>query len=189
MNIIKTAISDVLIFEQKVFGDERGFFFESFNQKLFEETVGYPVTFVQDNHSKSSKGVLRGLHYQLPPHAQGKLVRCVAGEVFDVAVDIRKSSPTFGHWVGVHLSDENKRQLWIPEGFAHGFVTLTDTAEFLYKTTNYYAPASDRGIVWNDTTISIQWPELGCELLTSSKDKLAMTFDEYCNISSAEEHF
>lgn len=189
MNIIKTAISDVLIFEPKVFGDERGFFFESFNQKLFEEAVGYPVTFVQDNHSKSSKGVLRGLHYQLPPHAQGKLVRCVAGEVFDVAVDIRKSSPTFGHWVGVHLSDENKRQLWIPEGFAHGFVTLTDTAEFLYKTTNYYAPASDRGIVWNDTTISIQWPELGCELLTSSKDKLAITFDEYCNISSAEEHF
>lgn len=189
MNIIKTAISDVLIFEPKVFGDERGFFFESFNQKLFEEAVGYPVTFVQDNHSKSSKGVLRGLHYQLPPHAQGKLVRCVAGEVFDVAVDIRKSSPTFGHWVGVHLSDENKRQLWIPEGFAHGFVTLTDTAEFLYKTTNYYAPASDRGIVWNDTTISIQWPELGCELLTSSKDRLAMTFDEYCNISSAEEHF
>ncbi len=189
MNIIKTAISDVLIFEPKVFGDERGFFFESFNQKLFEEAVGYPVTFVQDNHSKSSKGVLRGLHYQLPPHAQGKLVRCVAGEVFDVAVDIRKSSPTFGHWVGVHLSDENKRQLWIPEGFAHGFVTLTDTAEFLYKTTNYYAPASDRGIVWNDTAISIQWPELGCELLTSSKDKLAMTFSEYCNISSAEVQF
>lgn len=189
MNVIKTAIPDVLIFEPKVFGDERGFFFESFNHKLFEEAVGYPVTFVQDNHSKSSKGVLRGLHYQLPPHAQGKLVRCVAGEVFDVAVDIRKSSPTFGQWVGVHLSGENKRQLWIPEGFAHGFVTLTETAEFLYKTTNYYAPASDRGIVWNDTKISIQWPELGCELLTSSKDKLAMTFDEYCNIPSAEEHF
>lgn len=189
MNVIKTAIPDVLIFEPRVFGDERGFFFESFNHKLFEEAVGYPVTFVQDNHSKSSKGVLRGLHYQLPPHAQGKLVRCVAGEVFDVAVDIRKSSPTFGQWVGVHLSGENKRQLWIPEGFAHGFVTLTETAEFLYKTTNYYAPASDRGIVWNDTKISIQWPELGCELLTSSKDKLAMTFDEYCNIPSAEEHF
>ncbi len=189
MNVIKTAIPDVIIFEPRVFGDERGFFFESFNHKLFEEAVGYPVTFVQDNHSKSSKGVLRGLHYQLPPHAQGKLVRCVAGEVFDVAVDIRKSSPTFGQWVGVHLSGENKRQLWIPEGFAHGFVTLTETAEFLYKTTNYYAPASDRGIVWNDTKISIQWPELGCELLTSSKDKLAMTFDEYCNIPSAEEHF
>ena len=158
MNIIKTAIPDVLIFEPKVFGDERGFFFESFNHKLFEEAVGYPVTFVQDNHSKSSKGVLRGLHYQLPPHAQGKLVRCVVGEVFDVAVDIRKSSPTFGKWVGVHLSGENKRQLWIPEGFAHGFFTLSDIAEFLYKTTSYYSPTHDRGIRWNDDSIMIDWP-------------------------------
>lgn len=169
MNVIKTAIQDVLIFEPKVFGDERGFFFESFNHKLFEEAVGYPVTFVQDNHSKSSKGVLRGLHYQLPPHAQGKLVRCVTGEVFDVAVDIRKSSPTFGKWVGVHLSGENKRQLWIPEGFAHGFVTLSDTAEFLYKTTNYYAPLYDRGIIWSDNTIDIDWPCAGSSL--SEKDR------------------
>lgn len=158
MNVIKTAIPDVLIFEPKVFGDERGFFFESFNHKLFEEAVGYPVTFVQDNHSKSSKGVLRGLHYQLPPHAQGKLVRCVAGEVFDVAVDIRKSSPTFGQWVGVHLSGENKRQLWIPEGFAHGFVTLTETAEFLYKTTNYYSPQSEGSIRWDDPHVGVEWP-------------------------------
>ncbi|QXC30078.1 dTDP-4-dehydrorhamnose 3,5-epimerase [Aeromonas sp. FDAARGOS 1409] len=158
MNVIKTAIPDVLIFEPKVFGDERGFFFESFNHKLFEEAVGYPVTFVQDNHSKSSKGVLRGLHYQLPPHAQGKLVRCVAGEVFDVAVDIRRGSATFGKWVGVYLSGDNKRQLWIPEGFAHGFVTLSESAEFLYKTTNYYAVQSEASILWNDPQLEIQWP-------------------------------
>ena len=176
MNVIKTAIPDVLIFEPKVFGDERGFFFESFNHKLFEEAVGYPVTFVQDNHSKSSKGVLRGLHYQLPPHAQGKLVRCVAGEVFDVAVDIRKSSPTFGQWVGVHLSGENKRQLWIPEGFAHGFVTLTDTAEFLYKTTDYYAPLFETSINWNDKDIAIEWPFSYSPLL-SSKDSQGSKFN------------
>lgn len=182
MNVIKTAIPDVLIFEPKVFGDERGFFFESFNHKLFEEAVGYPVTFVQDNHSKSSKGVLRGLHYQLPPHAQGKLVRCVAGEVFDVAVDIRKSSPTFGQWVGVHLSGENKRQLWIPEGFAHGFITLSETAEFLYKTTNYYAPAYERCIVWNDITIDIDWasellPQLSLKDQNGIEFKNAEIFD------------
>ncbi|MFM1703583.1 dTDP-4-dehydrorhamnose 3,5-epimerase [Aeromonas salmonicida] len=177
MNIIKTAIPDVLIFEPKVFGDERGFFFESFNHKLFEEAVGYPVTFVQDNHSKSSKGVLRGLHYQLPPHAQGKLVRCVAGEVFDVAVDIRKSSPTFGQWVGVHLSGENKRQLWIPEGFAHGFVTLSESADFLYKTTNYYHHKSEGSICWDDSEINIEWPIEGA--LLSEKDKLAKKFSEY----------
>ncbi|HHQ4750291.1 TPA: dTDP-4-dehydrorhamnose 3,5-epimerase [Aeromonas veronii] len=176
MNVIKTAIPDVLIFEPKVFGDERGFFFESFNHKLFEEAVGYPVTFVQDNHSKSSKGVLRGLHYQLPPHAQGKLVRCVAGEVFDVAVDIRKSSPSFGQWVGVHLSGENKRQLWIPEGFAHGFVTLSDTAEFLYKTTSYYAPESECSIHWDDPEIKINWP-IKNELKLSAKDQLAKFID------------
>ncbi|MGY4108432.1 dTDP-4-dehydrorhamnose 3,5-epimerase [Aeromonas encheleia] len=173
MNVIKTAIPDVLIFEPKVFGDERGFFFESFNHKRFEEAVGYPVTFVQDNHSKSSKGVLRGLHYQLPPHAQGKLVRCVAGEVFDVAVDIRKSSPTFGQWVGVHLSGENKRQLWIPEGFAHGFVTLTETAEFLYKTTNYYHSESEGAIIWNDNDLNIKWPIQ--EVFLSKKDKNGQT--------------
>ncbi len=177
MNVIKTSIPDVLIFEPKVFGDERGFFFESFNHKLFEEAVGYPVTFVQDNHSKSSKGVLRGLHYQLPPHAQGKLVRCVAGEVFDVAVDIRKSSPTFGQWVGVHLSAENKRQLWIPEGFAHGFVTLSESAEFLYKTTDYYHRESEGAISWNDPDISIEWPVEG--VLLSDKDKTAQSFSAY----------
>ncbi|MFQ2422777.1 dTDP-4-dehydrorhamnose 3,5-epimerase [Aeromonas caviae] len=175
MNVIKTAIPDVLIFEPKVFGDERGFFFESFNHKLFEEAVGYPVTFVQDNHSKSSKGVLRGLHYQLPPHAQGKLVRCVAGEVFDVAVDIRKSSPTFGQWVGVHLSGENKRQLWIPEGFAHGFVTLSETADFLYKTTNYYAPQCEGSIRWDDPHVGIEWP-IEDEASLSNKDQEAVGF-------------
>jgi len=174
MNVIKTAIPDVLIFEPKLFGDERGFFFESFNHKLFEEAVGYPVTFVQDNHSKSSKGVLRGLHYQLPPHAQGKLVRCVSGEVFDVAVDIRKSSPTFGQWVGVHLSGENKRQLWIPEGFAHGFVTLSDTAEFLYKTTNYYAPQSEGSICWDDPQVGIEWL-IESEVSLSKKDQEAVS--------------
>jgi dTDP-4-dehydrorhamnose 3,5-epimerase len=174
MNVIKTTIPDVLIFEPKVFGDERGFFFESFNHQLFEEAVGYPVTFVQDNHSKSSKSVLRGLHYQLPPHAQGKLVRCVAGEVFDVAVDIRKNSPTFGKWVGVHLSGENKRQLWIPEGFAHGFLTLSDTAEFIYKTTSYYNVDNERAILWNDPLLGIQWPIK--DVILSEKDKSAQSF-------------
>lgn len=169
MNVIKTEIPDVLIFEPKVFGDDRGFFFESFSQKVFDEAVGRKVEFVQDNHSKSSKGVLRGLHYQLAPHAQGKLVRCVAGEVFDVAVDIRKSSPTFGKWVGVNLSAENKRQLWIPEGFAHGFLVLSETAEFVYKTTNYYHPESDRGLIWNDETININWP-LSLDPILSEKD-------------------
>ncbi|MHA0955992.1 dTDP-4-dehydrorhamnose 3,5-epimerase [Enterobacter ludwigii] len=172
MNVIKTDIPDVLIFEPKVFGDDRGFFFESFSQKIFEEAVGRKVEFVQDNHSKSCKGVLRGLHYQLEPYAQGKLVRCVAGEVFDVAVDIRKSSPTFGKWVGVNLSAENKRQLWIPEGFAHGFLVISDMAEFVYKTTNYYHPESDRGLLWNDETLSINWPIEQYPIL-SEKDKNA----------------
>jgi len=158
MNVIKTAIPDVLIFEPKVFGDERGFFFESFNHQQFEAAIGRSVTFVQDNHSKSSKGVLRGLHYQLAPHAQGKLVRCIVGEVFDVAVDIRKGSSTFGQWAGVHLSAENKRQFWIPEGFAHGFVTLSEIAEFLYKTTDYYAPQYEASIKWDDADIAIEWP-------------------------------
>ncbi|EIP1818864.1 dTDP-4-dehydrorhamnose 3,5-epimerase, partial [Salmonella enterica] len=137
---------------------ERGFFMESFNQKVFEEAVGRKIEFVQDNHSKSTKGVLRGLHYQVEPYAQGKLVRCIAGEVFDVAVDIRKDSETFGKWVGVNISSENKRQLWIPEGFAHGFLVLSDSADFLYKTSNYYSPIHERGIVWNDPTININWP-------------------------------
>lgn len=177
MNIIDTKIPDVKIIEPKVFGDERGFFFESFNQQQFEAVVGYPVNFVQDNHSKSSKGVLRGLHYQLPPHAQGKLVRCVVGEVFDVAVDIRKSSPTFGQWVGVHLSAENKRQLWIPEGFAHGFVTLSETAEFLYKTTNYYAPQNEGAIRWDDPEVGIEWPNIE-EPSLSTKDQAASCFSQ-----------
>lgn len=177
MNVIDTTIPDVKIFEPKVFGDERGFFFESFGQKFFEEATGLKRTFVQDNHSKSAKGVLRGLHYQLPPMAQGKLVRVVLGEVFDVAVDIRKSSPTFGQWVGVHLSAENKRQLWVPEGFAHGFLTLSDTAEFLYKTTNYYAPAHEGAIIWNDPTLNIQWPEAD-NIQISAKDQTAATFKQ-----------
>ncbi|EGE0942598.1 TPA: dTDP-4-dehydrorhamnose 3,5-epimerase, partial [Escherichia coli] len=151
------------------FGDERGFFMESFNQKVFEEAVGRKVEFVQDNHSKSSKGVLRGLHYQLEPYAQGKLVRCVVGEVFDVAVDIRKSSPTFGKWVGVNLSAENKRQLWIPEGFAHGFLVLSEIAEFVYKTTNYYHPESEGCIKWDDSFLMIDWPNK--PIAISEKDK------------------
>ncbi|EET2439316.1 TPA: dTDP-4-dehydrorhamnose 3,5-epimerase [Escherichia coli] len=175
MNVIKTEIPDVLIFEPKVFGDERGFFFESYNQRVFEEAVGRKVEFVQDNHSKSSKGVLRGLHYQLEPYAQGKLVRCVVGEVFDVAVDIRKWSPTFGKWVGVNLSAENKRQLWIPEGFAHGFFVLSEIAEFLYKTTNYYNPKSERSIHWMDPELNISWPNTS-ELIISEKDKKALSF-------------
>lgn len=175
MNVIDTEIPDVKIFEPKVFGDERGFFFESFNQKVFEEAIGRKVEFVQDNHSKSTKGVLRGLHYQLPPMAQGKLVRVTQGEVFDVAVDIRKSSPTFGKWVGVVLSAENKKQLWIPEGFAHGFFTLSETAEFLYKTTNYYSPKDEGAIVWNDRDLAIEWPTLD-NLLISAKDQTAPPF-------------
>lgn len=177
MNIIDTRIPDVKIIEPKVFGDERGFFFESFNQQQFEAAIGRRVDFVQDNHSKSSKGVLRGLHYQLPPHAQGKLVRCVVGEVFDVAVDIRKSSPTFGHWVGVILSAENKRQLWIPEGFAHGFQALSDTVEFIYKTNNYYNPQYERSISWNDKTLEIEWRNLDIEISLSNKDSVSECFD------------
>ncbi|WP_339026177.1 dTDP-4-dehydrorhamnose 3,5-epimerase [Leclercia pneumoniae] len=177
MKVIKTKIPDVLIFEPKVFGDDRGFFFESFSQKVFEEAVGRKFNFVQDNHSKSAKGVLRGLHYQLEPHAQGKLVRCVAGEVFDVAVDIRKSSSTFGKWVGVNLSAENKRQLWIPEGFAHGFLVLSDVAEFVYKTTNYYHPECEKSLIWNDCSLNISWP-LVEEPKLSAKDLKAPTFLE-----------
>ncbi|HNC04162.1 MAG TPA: dTDP-4-dehydrorhamnose 3,5-epimerase [Agitococcus sp.] len=176
MKIIDTAISEVKIIEPTVFGDERGFFYESFNQTKFENAIGYAVNFVQDNHSRSVKGVLRGLHYQLPPHAQAKLVRCVVGEVFDVAVDIRRSSPTYGQWVGVHLSAENKRQLWIPEGFAHGFLTLSDSAEFLYKTTNYYAVQSECLIRWNDTDLAINWPVIDIDFQLSDKDKNGKSF-------------
>lgn len=175
MNVIDTAIPNVKIFEPKVFGDERGFFFESFSQRIFEEKTGLKCEFVQDNHSKSSQGVLRGLHYQLPPMAQGKLVRVTQGEVFDVAVDIRKSSPTFGQWIGAILSAENKRQLWIPEGFAHGFLTLSETAEFLYKTTNYYSPKDEGSIVWNDPTLNIEWPQVE-NVQVSAKDQTAPLF-------------
>ncbi|MBB3570762.1 dTDP-4-dehydrorhamnose 3,5-epimerase [Rhizobium sp. BK491] len=170
MKAIDTAIPDVKIIEPTVFADDRGFFFESFSKAKFEAAIDRSADFVQDNHSRSGRGVLRGLHYQLPPHAQAKLVRVVVGEVYDVAVDIRKSSPTFGQWVGVLLSAENKRQLWIPEGFAHGFLTLSDHVEFLYKTTNYYASESDRGICWDDPQIAIDWKVT--EALTfSAKDR------------------
>ncbi len=158
MKATPTAIPDVIVFEPKVFGDDRGFFFESFRLDVFNEAVGRTVTFVQDNHSKSSRNVLRGLHCQLPPREQGKLVRVVQGEVFDVAVDIREGSATHGKWVAEILNAENKKQLWIPPGFAHGFVTLSDTAEFLYKTTDYYAPELERSIRWDDPTLAIDWP-------------------------------
>lgn len=176
MNVIKTDIPDVLIFEPKVFGDERGFFMESFNQQVFEEAVGRKIEFVQDNHSKSSKGVLRGLHYQLEPYAQAKLVRCVVGQVFDVAVDIRRESKTYGKWVGEILSAENKRQLWIPEGFAHGFFVMSDFVEFVYKTNNYYSPQSEKSIIWNDPTIKIEWPITQTPIL-SSKDAESPFFE------------
>jgi dTDP-4-dehydrorhamnose 3,5-epimerase len=176
MKVTPLAIPNVLLIKPQVFGDDRGFFFESFNQECFEKALGRQVNFVQDNHSKSAKGVLRGLHYQLPPKAQGKLVRVIEGEVFDVAVDMRKSSPTFGKWVGEVLSGDNKKQLWIPEGFAHGFVTLSDTAEFLYKTTDFYSPEHEQSIVWNDETISIQWPP-NIEPSLSGKDKIASKFN------------
>lgn len=172
MKVTPAAIPDVFILEPKVFGDERGFFFESFNRQAFREATGLDVDFVQDNHSKSAKNVLRGLHYQLPPKAQGKLVRVVQGEVFDVAVDLRKGSKSFGKWVGETLSAENKKQMWIPPGFAHGFLTLSDTAEFLYKTTDYYAPEHERCIRWDDPAIGIAWPLDGVPSL-SAKDAAA----------------
>ncbi|MCC7702218.1 dTDP-4-dehydrorhamnose 3,5-epimerase [Janthinobacterium sp. GW460P] len=171
MQIQTTAIPDILILEPTVFGDDRGFFYESFNQKRFAELTGVTRSFVQDNHSKSAKGVLRGLHYQIQ-QPQGKLVRVTAGAVFDVTVDLRKNSPSFGRWVGVVLSAANKRQLWIPEGFAHGFLVTSDNAEFLYKTTDYWAPEFERSILWNDPAIGINWP-LDGEPLLSGKDKAA----------------
>jgi dTDP-4-dehydrorhamnose 3,5-epimerase len=170
MKFTRLAIPDVILFEPKVFGDDRGFFFESFNQKVFEQATGLSPTFVQDNHSKSSKGVLRGLHYQLPPKAQGKLVRVIQGEVFDVAVDIKKNSPTFGRWVGEYLSAANNKQLWIPAGFAHGFLVTSETAEFLYKASSYYAPENERSISWNDPDIGIEWPLGAEEPILSEKD-------------------
>jgi dTDP-4-dehydrorhamnose 3,5-epimerase len=168
ITVIPTSLPEVKIVEPKVFADSRGFFFESFNAREFAEAVGEPVEFVQDNHSLSSKGVLRGLHYQIE-HAQGKLVRVIAGEVFDVAVDIRAGSPNFGKWAGVRLSAENKRQLWIPAGFAHGFVVLSGTAEFLYKTTDYWSPQHERTLLWNDPAIGIEWP-IDVEPTLAAKD-------------------
>ena len=171
MNVIPTTIPDVLIIEPRVFGDDRGFFFESFNNKIFEETTGVKTNFVQDNHSRSGKNVLRGLHYQIQ-QPQGKLVRVVTGKVLDVAVDIRKSSPTFGQWVSCLLTAENKKQFWVPPQFAHGFVVLSDTADFLYKTTEYYAPEHERSILWNDPDLAIDWQIEG-EPILSSKDMSA----------------
>ncbi|MEO8417623.1 MAG: dTDP-4-dehydrorhamnose 3,5-epimerase [Methylophilaceae bacterium] len=168
MQAVHTAIRDVLIFEPKVFGDSRGFFLESYNQRAFQEVTGWAPAFVQDNHSGSARNVLRGLHYQIQ-QPQGKLVRVVAGEVFDVAVDIRRSSPTFGQWVGANLSADNKRQMWVPPGFAHGFLVLSEFAEFLYKTTDFYAPEHECCIRWDDSTIGIQWPLQG-EPQLSGKD-------------------
>jgi len=190
MQVIPTAIPDVLILEPKVFGDDRGFFYESFNQQNFQNLTGLDVPFVQDNHSKSSKNVLRGLHYQIQ-QPQGKLVRVIAGEVFDVAVDLRRNSSTFGHWVGITLSVENKRQLWIPPGFGHGFLVMQDNTEFLYKTTDYYALQHERCIRWDDPTLGIEWPLSDANNLDpaqslppstspilSSKDKLGASFND-----------
>ena len=177
MKVIETDIPDVKIIEPAVFGDERGFFMETWNQNKFEELVtGKPTQFVQDNHSKSKKGILRGLHYQTE-NTQGKLVRVVSGEVFDVVVDIRNGSPTFGKWVGVYLSAENKRQLWIPEGFAHGFYVTSDEAEFVYKCTDYYNPKAEHSILWNDQELGIKWP-LNESPCLSDKDKSAFTFSD-----------
>lgn len=174
--VTQTELPEVLILEPKVFGDDRGFFFESFNQRDFKQATGLDTNFVQDNHSKSELGVLRGLHYQIQ-HPQGKLVRVVQGEVFDVAVDLRKSSSTFGKWVGVNLSAENHRQLWVPLGFAHGFVVLSQSAEFLYKTTDYWFPEHERSLLWNDTTVGIKWP-IDCEPLLAAKDAAGKKFGD-----------
>ncbi|MFT6067387.1 MAG: dTDP-4-dehydrorhamnose 3,5-epimerase [Methylophilaceae bacterium] len=176
MQAIKTSIPEVIIFEPKVFGDERGFFYESFNKKVFKQATGLNIDFVQDNHSKSAKNVLRGLHYQTE-HTQGKLVRVTQGEVFDVAVDLRQSSSTFGQWVGEKLSAENKHMIWVPAGFAHGFVVLSETAEFLYKTTDFYSPEHEISIQWNDADIGIDWP-LDGEPSLSVKDKDGLAFSE-----------
>ncbi|MBS0347273.1 MAG: dTDP-4-dehydrorhamnose 3,5-epimerase [Proteobacteria bacterium] len=179
MKVTPTRIPDLLILEPKVFGDARGFFLESFNAQVFREATGLQVDFVQDNHSRSGKGVLRGLHYQVQ-HPQGKLVRVVKGRVFDVAVDLRKSSPTFGQWDGVELSEDNHRQLWVPAGFAHGFVVLSETADFLYKTTDYYAPQFERSLAWNDPTVGVAWPlhELDGPPLLSAKDQVGKALAE-----------
>ncbi|GJI96282.1 dTDP-4-dehydrorhamnose 3,5-epimerase [Duganella caerulea] len=173
MNVIATPLEGLLVLEPRVFGDDRGFFYESFNARRFAELTGVTLPFVQDNHSRSAKGVLRGLHYQIQ-QAQGKLVRATAGSVFDVAVDMRKSSATFGQWYGIELSAENKKQMWIPPGFAHGFVVTSDAAEFLYKTTDYWAPEHERSVLWNDPAIGIEWPALDAAPLLSAKDQAAV---------------
>ena len=177
MKAVATAIADVLIIEPRVFGDARGFFYESFNQQVFNKVTGLDVNFVQDNHSRSAKGVLRGLHYQIE-QAQGKLVRVVRGSVFDVAVDLRKTSPTFGRWVGVELSEENNRQMWVPPGFAHGFLTLSDSADFLYKTTDYYAAQFERCIAWDDPVLAIDWPLAGATPSLSAKDQTGVALEQ-----------
>ena len=182
MQIVKTNIPDVIIFEPKVFGDERGFFFESFNAQVFEQATGLNPKFVQDNHSKSAKNVLRGLHYQIE-QAQGKLVRVTHGEVFDVAVDLRQSSATFGQWEGTRLSAENKRQMWVPPGFAHGFLVLSETAEFLYKTTDFYSPQHECNLKWDDPTVAIEWPlpiESGLQIspILSAKDSIGLNLQD-----------
>ena len=173
MKITPTALPEVLIVEPRVFGDARGFFTESWNEQSFNKAVGSAVRFVQDNHSRSARGVLRGLHFQLPPHTQGKLVRVVSGAVFDVAVDLRRSSPNFGRWEGVELTAENQRQLWVPPGFAHGFMVLSETADFLYKTTDYYAPDCEGSVRWDDPAIGIAWPDVGAPPLLAEKDAKA----------------
>ena len=178
MKVTPTAIPEVLIIEPRVFCDARGFFLESFNQKAFNDATGTNHQFVQDNHSRSTQGVLRGLHYQLPPHAQGKLVRVVRGVVFDVAVDIRKQSPSFGQWVGVELSEDNHRQLWIPPGFAHGFLALSESADSLYKTTDHFAPHAEHCIRWNDPEIGVRWPLAGSLPLLSAKDASGAALSE-----------
>ena len=175
MNVETTAIEGVLILQPKVFGDARGFFLESFNQKVFDEAVGRHVDFVQDNHSRSARGVLRGLHFQRGEKAQGKLVRVVAGAVFDVAVDIRRDSPSFGRWVGVELSADNHRQLWVPPGLAHGFLVLSETADFLYKTTEFYSPQHEGAVHWDDPDLAIAWPDVGAAPTLSAKDAAAGT--------------
>lgn len=177
MNVIATALPEVLIIEPKVFGDSRGFFFESFNAQAFRAATGVTLDFVQDNHSRSARGILRGLHYQVQ-QAQGKLVRVVRGAVFDVAVDIRRSSPRFGQWVGVELGEDNQRQLWVPPGFAHGFLVTGDSADFLYKTTDYYAPQHERCIAWNDPALAIRWPDVGGVPQVSAKDAAGASLAE-----------
>lgn len=178
MQAVKTVVDGVLVLEPRVFGDARGFFYESFNRQAFEAATGLRVDFVQDNHSKSAQGVLRGLHFQLAPHAQGKLVRVIQGEVFDVAVDIRKDSPTYGKWHGEFLSAENRKQMWIPAGLAHGFLVVSETAEFLYKTTDYYAPELERCLRWDDARLNIAWPLHGQQPQLSAKDAQGLAFDQ-----------